>query len=82
MLATLLRPKVKVNKTLLETDLEVSAVDASEYFTSRALGLKWYSYDDLKEVADLQRATTVVGHLPITLLVLLAADAAEIKEAA
>ena len=46
------------------------------------LGLKWYSYDDLKEVADLQRATTVVGHLPITLLVLLAADAAETKEAA
>jgi len=79
---SLTRPKGKARKSLLEPALEISAIESSEYFASLALGLRWYSYDDLKVISDLRRATTVVGHLPIPLLVLPAADAADIKQAA
>ena len=78
----LTRPRGKSGKTLVDPDLEISALEVDEYFFSLALGLKWHSYEDLKEISDLQCATTVVGHLPIRLLILLAADAADIKEAA
>jgi hypothetical protein len=44
--------------------------------------LKWYNYDELKEISDLICTTTAVGHLPIHLVVLLAADAAERRLAA
>ena len=66
----------------MKTELEISPVDARYYFETRAKGLRWYDYDDLKELMDLRRTTTVIGYLPIRLLMLLAADAAEMNLAA
>ena len=63
----------------MKSELEVSAVDARYYFATRDLGLKWYNYDELKEISDLICTTTAVGHLPFHLVVLLAADAAETR---
>ena len=61
----------------MRTEIEGLRVDAHYYFASCALGVTWYKYEDLKELDDLRRSTTVVGYLPIHLLVLLAIDAAE-----
>jgi hypothetical protein len=61
----------------MRTEIEGSQIDARDYFTSCALGVNWYKYEDFKELDDLRRSTTVVGYLPIHLLVLLAIDAAE-----
>jgi len=66
----------------MRTEIEGSQIDARDYFTSCALGVNWYKYEDFKELDDLRRSTTVVGttvvgYLPIHLLVLLALDAAE-----
>lgn len=76
---TLPRHDFKSKKTLLEPDLEVSTIEAGEYFTSLALGFRWYDYEDFKEISDLRRSTTVIGQLPIHLLVLLAMDEADMK---
>jgi hypothetical protein len=76
---TFLRRDLKSKKALWESDLEVSTIEAGEYFTSLALGFRWYDYEDFKEISDLRRSTTVIGHLPIHLLVLLAMDEADIK---
>ena len=70
----------KLKKALLEPDLEVSTIEAGEYFASLALGFRWYDYDDFKKISDLRHSTTVIGHLPIHLMVLLATDAADIKQ--
>ena len=64
----------------MRAEIEGSQIEARDYFTSRALGVNWYKYEDFKELADLRRSTTVVGYLPIHLLVLLAIDAAEIMD--
>ena len=64
----------------MRAEIEGSQIEARDYFTSRALGVNWYKYEDFKELADLRRSTTVVGHLPVHLLVLLAIDAAEIMD--
>jgi hypothetical protein len=61
----------------MRTEIEGSQIDARDYFASRALGVNWHKYEDFKELDDLRRSTTVVGYLPIHLLVLLAIDAAE-----
>ncbi len=66
----------------MKPELEVSAVDVRYYFATRDLGLKWYNYDELKEISDLICTTTAVGYLPIHLVVLLATDAAERRLAA
>ena len=66
----------------MKPELEISAIDARYYFETRAKGLRWYSYDDLKELMDLRQTTTVIGYLPIRLVMLLAADAAEMNLAA
>ena len=79
---TFLRPSLKSERALLESALEVSTIEASAYFASLSLGISWYNYEDLKEISDLRRTTTVIGYLPIHLLVLLATDVADIKLAA
>ena len=56
---------------------EGSQIDAREYFASCALGVNWHKYEELKEMDDIRRSTTVVGYLPIHLVVLLAIDAAK-----
>jgi hypothetical protein len=76
---TFLKRDLKSKKALWESDLEVSTIEAGEYFTSLALGFRWYDYENFKEISDLRRSTTVIGHLPIHLLVLLAMDEADIK---
>jgi len=62
---------------LMRSEIEGLQVDARYYFVSCTLGVTWYKYEDLKELDDLRRSTTVVGYLPIHLVVLLAIDAAE-----
>ena len=64
----------------MRTEIEGSQIDARDYFTSCALGVNWYKYEDFRELEDLHRSTTVVGNLPIYLVVLLAIDAAEMTE--
>jgi hypothetical protein len=73
---------IKEKGRLMKPELEISPVDARYYFETRALGLRWYNYDQLKEVMDLRQTTTVIGYLPIRLVMLLVADAAEMKRAA
>ena len=60
----------------MKTELEVSGIDAREQ------GLSWYNYDDFKELSELRRSTTVIGPLPMRLVILLAGDAAEVRLAA
>jgi|GEM_PF-1155823 len=72
----------KEKGSIMKTELEVSAVDTRYYFATRELGLSWYSYDDFKELSELRRSTTVIGHLPMRLVILLAGDAAEVRLAA
>jgi hypothetical protein len=62
---------------LMRTEIEASQIDGRDYFASCSLGVNWYKYEDFQELEDLRRSTTVVGHLPIHLVVLLAIDAAE-----
>lgn len=66
----------------MKPELEVSAVDTRYYFAARELGLSWYNYDDFKELSELRRSTTVIGPLPMRLVILLAGDAAEVRLAA
>ena len=73
---------IKEKGSLMKTEYEVSAVDARYYFATRELGLSWYNYDDFKELSELRRTTTVIGHLPMRLVILLAGDAAEVRLAA
>ena len=73
---------VKEKGSLMKPELEISPVDARYYFETRALGLRWYNYDELKELMDLRQTTTVIGYLPIRLVMLLAADATEMNLAA
>ena len=70
---------IKKKEEVMRTELEISPVDARYYFETRAKGLRWYNYDDLKELMDLRKTTTAVGYLPIRLVMLLAADAAEMN---
>jgi len=65
---------------LMRTETEGLQVDARYYFASCALGVTWYKYEDLRELDDLRSSTTVVGYLPIHLVVLLALDAAEMTD--
>ena len=44
--------------------------------------IRWYNYDDLKELSELRRSTTVIEHLPMRLVLLLAVDAPEVRLAA
>ena len=46
------------------------------------MGLKWYNYEELKQVVDLRQTTTAIAHVPIRLAILLAEDAAEMGLAA
>ncbi len=66
----------KEKGNLMKTELEVSGIDAREQ------GLSWYNYDDFKELSELRRSTTVIGPLPMRLVILLAGDAAEVRLAA
>ena len=69
----------KEKGSLMKFEFEISPIDARYYFGTRAKGLRWYSYDDVKELMDLRQTTTVIGYLPIRLVVLLAADRAEMN---
>jgi hypothetical protein len=73
---------IKEKDEVMKTEIEVSPIDAWYYFATRAVGLRWYNYDDLKELVDLRHTTTVIGYLPMRLVVLLAADTAEMNLAA
>lgn len=64
----------------MRTEIEGSPIDARDYFASCALGVNWYKYEEFQELDDLRRSTTVVGYLPIHLVVLLAMDAAEMMD--
>ena len=64
----------------MRIEITGSQIDARDYFTSCALGVNWYKYEDLKELDDLRRSTTVVGYLPIQLVALLAIDVAEMMD--
>jgi len=63
-------------------DSKVQMIDARDYFATRAVGLSWSNYEELKKLTDLRKTTTVIGYLPIRLVMLLAADAAEMNLAA
>ncbi len=73
---------MKEMEELMKTKLEASPIHAWYYFATRAVGLRWYNYDDLRELMDLRHTTTVIGYLPMRLVVLLAGDAAEMNVAA
>jgi len=63
-------------------DSRAIAIDARDYFATRAVGLSWYDYEELKKLSDLRKTTTAIGYLPIPLAVLLAEDAEEMGLAA
>ena len=63
-------------------DSKVTTIDARDYFATRAVGLSWYDYEELKKISDLHQTTTAIGYLPIQLAVLLAEDAEEMGLAA
>jgi hypothetical protein len=71
--------EIEEKKRLMKTELEISAVDARYYFETRSIGLRWYNYDELKELINLRQTTTVIGYLPIRLVMLPASDAAEMN---
>lgn len=62
--------------------IRVESIDARAYFASIRMGLKWYNYEELKRVVDLRQNTTAIAHVPIRLVILLAADAEEMGLAA
>ena len=64
----------------MRTEVERVRTDASDYVTSGALELRWYTYEEFKELDDLRRSTTIVGYLPIHLVLLLAADVAKMMD--
>ncbi len=64
----------------MKTEIRRSQIDARDYFASGELGVNWRKYEEFKELDDLCRSTTVVGYLPIHLVVLLAIDAAEMMD--
>jgi hypothetical protein len=64
----------------MKTEIRGSQIDARDYFASWELGVNWRKYEEFKELDDLRRSTTVVGYLPIHLVVLLAIDAAEMMD--
>ncbi|MCG6918005.1 MAG: hypothetical protein LJE89_10705 [Deltaproteobacteria bacterium] len=64
----------------MRAEIEGSQIDSRYYFASCALGVSWHKYDELQELDDLRRSTTVVGYLPIHLVVLLAMDVAEMMD--
>ena len=63
-------------------DSKVTRIDARDYFATRAVGLSWYDYEELKKLVDLRQTTTAIGHVPIRLAILLAEDAEEMGLAA
>ena len=64
----------------MKRDFQASPLDAGDYFACCALGVNWHNYEELKELHELRRSTTVVGCLPIHLVVLLAIDVAEMMD--
>jgi hypothetical protein len=66
----------------MKNDIRVEVIDARAYFTSIGLGLKWYSYEDMRKIRDLRLATTAIGSLPTQLAELVAEDAVEMGLAA
>jgi hypothetical protein len=63
-------------------DSKVEMIDARDYFATRAMGLSWYDYEELKKLVDVRQTTTAIGHVPIRLAILLAEDAEEMGLAA
>jgi hypothetical protein len=63
-------------------DSKVTRIDAQDYFTTLARGLRWYDYEELKKLVDVRQTTTAIGHVPIRLAILLAEDAEELGLAA
>ena len=66
----------------MEDDIRVKLIDVKYYFATVGMGLKWYNYEEMKQIVDLRQATTAVTRVPIRLAILLAEDAAEMGLAA
>ena len=66
----------------MEGNGKVTRIDARDYFATRAMGLSWYDYEELKKLVDVRQTTTAIGHVPIRLAILLAEDAGEMGLAA
>ena len=64
----------------MKREFQESPLDAGDYLACYAPGVNWYKYEELKELDELRRSTTVVGYLPIHLVVLLAIDVAEMMD--
>ena len=64
----------------MKREFQGSPLDVCDYFACCTLGVNWCNYEELKELDELRRSTTVVGHLPIHLVVLLAIDVAEMMD--
>ena len=64
----------------MKREIHGSPIDAGDYFTCCALGVHWYKHEELEELNELRRSTTVIGYLPIHLVVLLAIDAVEMTD--
>jgi hypothetical protein len=73
---------IKAKEEVMIVELEVSPIDARYYFETRTMGLRWYNYDDLKELMYLRQTTAVIRYLPMRLVMLLAADVAEMNPVA
>ena len=74
--------RTEEERLAMKDHIKVESMHASVYFASIGLGLKWYSYDDLKRIRDLRLATTAIGPLTAQLAELVAEDAAEMGLAA
>jgi hypothetical protein len=64
----------------MRPEIEGSQIAASDYFASCSLGVAWHTYENFKELDELRRSTTVIGYLPIHLVILLAIDVAEMMD--
>ena len=64
----------------MKREFQGSPPDAVYYFACCALGVNRYTYEELKDPDELRRSTTVVGYLPIHLVVLVAIDLVEMMD--
>ena len=45
----------------MKREIQGSPIDDRDYFAGRALGVNCYKYEELTELDELRRSTTVVG---------------------
>jgi hypothetical protein len=64
----------RAEEATMKDDTKVTAVQVRDYFATRALGLRWYDYEQMQEIRDLRQSTTAIGYLPTRLVLLLIED--------